>query len=53
MHFSKGTKMQKINVDLKAGVTKIYSQNYLFTIITFHSLKETTISKQIWNNFTI
>ena len=40
LHFRKGTKMQKINVDLKAGVTKIYSQNYLFTIITFHSLKE-------------
>ena len=55
MHFRKGTKMPKINVNLKTGVwlTKVYCQNSFFTIITCHSLKEITISKQVWNNFTI
>ena len=30
MHFRKGTKMQKINVYLKAGVTKIYGQLFFY-----------------------
>ena len=30
MHFRKGTKMQKINVYLKAGVTKIYGQLFVY-----------------------